>query len=496
MLLCKDKTLVFNKSDKGPDLVVQNRTDYVRNSLEHLQDPDTYKELEGDPTNSICCGINKILSDFYKEGLLSKEMVDFCSPPNTARLARMYFLKKIHKSPMTDRPIVSSCESPTENISNFVDYWLQPIMKELPSYIKDTSQLIRELSEQPVTKDIILATVDVKSLYTSIPHEDGIIACRKALENSKTNNPQQPETTVLIKLLEIVLMNNTFEFDGKAYHQLQGCAMGSKLSPAYANIFMGRLEQRILSQAPLKPLFYRRYIDDCLILWPHPMPDLLEFLQSLNSFHPTIKFTSEVSTSKITFLDINIFKGPHFPTTLKLDVETHIKPTNHQLYVPANSYHPPGTGGSIAIGEMKRYLRTNSRADKFYDFKSKHKTNLRRRGYSLRFIKRHINKIKYSDRISELRPKNRDKKNKVLPFVTRYAPSAAKAMQIIKRYWPSITKLEQFKNFTLPTPLLAYKRNRNIKSFLVRAKLPSMDCNPLNPVKLPLNTSSEDPTSS
>ena len=37
--------------------------------------------------------------------------------------------------------------------------------------------------------------------------------------------------------------------------------MGTKLAPAYANIFMGKLEQTILSHAPYKPLFYKRYID-------------------------------------------------------------------------------------------------------------------------------------------------------------------------------------------------------------------------------------------
>ena len=111
--------------------------------------------------------------------------------------------------------------------------------------------------------------------------------------------------------------------------------MGASLSPAYANIFMGKLEQTVLSQASLKPLYYKRFIDDIVVLWPHSMSELLDFIQSMNEFHPTIKFTSEISTNKITFLDINIFKGPHFATSHKLDTETHIKPTNHQLYVQA-----------------------------------------------------------------------------------------------------------------------------------------------------------------
>ena len=65
-------------------------------------------------------------------------MVAFCSPSNKVRSASIDFLRKIRKSPIGIRPIVSSCGSPTENISQFIDYWLQPHMKALPSYIKLT----------------------------------------------------------------------------------------------------------------------------------------------------------------------------------------------------------------------------------------------------------------------------------------------------------------------------------------------------------------------
>ena len=101
-------------------------------------------------------GINQILYKLHLEGLLNKEMVDFCSPPIKARLARLCFLKKLHKSPMGIRPIVSSCESPTENISQFTGYWLQPIMKGIPSYLKDTTELLNQLNELSIP--IIFAT--------------------------------------------------------------------------------------------------------------------------------------------------------------------------------------------------------------------------------------------------------------------------------------------------------------------------------------------------
>ena len=330
------------------------------------------------------------------------------------------------------RPIVSSCDCPTENISQFLDYWLQPIMRNLPSFLKDTSQLINELRQLSVEPNTILVTIDVKSLYTCIPHLEGIQACIEALQKAKESNPSQPDTAVLGCLLEIVLKNNVFEFDGTFYKQLQGTAMGTKLAPAYANIFMGNLEHNILSHAPKKPSFYRRYIDDILILWPHSQEDLNNFLLAMNDFHPSIKFTSEFDMNKITFLDLNIYKGPNFLSTKKLDIETHIKPTNKQAYIHARSHHPPGASKGVAIGEMKRYLRTNSRQSTFHKFKAQHMLNLQKRGYSRGFINHYTNKIKFLDRSFELKPKIKRRLKRIV-FVTRFTPSAKQAMHLIKK---------------------------------------------------------------
>ena len=145
---------------------------------------------------------------------------------------------------------------------------------------------------------------------------------------------------------------------------------------------MSKLEETILSTTPLKLIYYKCFIDDIFILWPHPIADLNKFIFALNNYHPLIKFSLEHDYDKITFLDVNIFKGPNFEATNKLDVETHIKPTNRQAYVHADSFHPPGTSQGVAIGEMKHHLRTNSQAESFYAFKHKHRHNLLKRGYS------------------------------------------------------------------------------------------------------------------
>jgi len=56
----------------------------------------------------------------------------------TPRTSRIYFKPKIHKPNNPGRPIVSACSCPTELISSYLDRIMVPIVKSLPSYIKDT----------------------------------------------------------------------------------------------------------------------------------------------------------------------------------------------------------------------------------------------------------------------------------------------------------------------------------------------------------------------
>jgi len=88
---------------------------------------------------------------------------------------------------------------------------------------------------------------------------------------------------------------------------------------------MGSLEQTILDSSHKKPKYYRRYIDDILMIWEHNEDDLDRFIESMNSFHHSIKFTVEKSLENVTFLDINILKDESFSSSNKLSVETHIK---------------------------------------------------------------------------------------------------------------------------------------------------------------------------
>ena len=121
-------------------------------------------------------------------------------------------------------------------------------------------------------------------------------------------------------------------------------------------------------------------------------------MDKINYIHPTIKFTHECDDNELTFLDMPVYKGPTFTETCILDIKTHIKKTNKQLYVHKTSYHPEPCKKAIATGETIRYLRTNSRKDTFNYMTSQLKNKLIERGYKATDIKAQINSIKFEDK--------------------------------------------------------------------------------------------------
>jgi hypothetical protein len=99
----------------------------------------------------------------------------------------------------------------------------------------------------------------------------------------------------LRSLFTFVLQHSNFTFNGEHFLQINGTAMGTKMAPSYANIFMGKLEKLIIQSAPHKPLSWFRFIDDVDMKWTESEENLNRFFDHANNVHPTIKFTHETS---------------------------------------------------------------------------------------------------------------------------------------------------------------------------------------------------------
>ena len=143
-------------------------------------------------------------------------------------------------------------------------------------------------------------------------------------------------------MLRLILQGNSFQFNGKDFLQTHGTAIGTKTAVSSANIFMAKIETAINDQHSTRPLLWKRYIDDVFSLWDTNREEINNFIEHANNYHPTIKFTADISDKEIIFLDTCIYKGARFEKESILDTRTHFKPTETFQYTHFKSCHPPG----------------------------------------------------------------------------------------------------------------------------------------------------------
>lgn len=153
------------------------------------------------------------------------------------------------------------------------------------------------------------------------------------------------------------------------------------MAVAFENIFMADIETKMISQSKTKPIEWKRFIDDIFSLWDSGKKEINLFIEQTNNFHPTIKFTAEISDNETTFLDTIIFKGERFRNESILDICTHYKPTESFQYTHFTSSHPVGVKRGFIKGEALRLPRTNSSETTFDESISNFKSRLITRRY-------------------------------------------------------------------------------------------------------------------
>ena len=118
---------------------------------------------------------------------------------------------------------------------------------------------------------------------------------------------KEPSSEKLLRLAELVLTLNCFSFATSYYKQINGVTMGTKMGSSYANLFVGYIEHNFFNQYnDPKPELYRRYIDDCVGATSSTKEELNQFITAVNSFHPALKYTWEISNTSLAFLDIKV----------------------------------------------------------------------------------------------------------------------------------------------------------------------------------------------
>ncbi|CAG2243423.1 unnamed protein product [Mytilus edulis] len=206
---------------------------YINIANNLLQDNTYYEKVKNYNQSKIK---NKLIACIHllRKGLTDKEcdyLTNFkCKSSN------FYGLPKIHKSNVIRescknsksecvniphpndlklRPIVAGPSCETHRLSNFLDILLKPILKHIPSFVRDDLDMLNHLP-RTVCKDSIMVSFDVVNLYTTIPHEYGLTAIEFWLEKFPSEVPDRIEKKFIIEGIKFILQNNYFNFNGES----------------------------------------------------------------------------------------------------------------------------------------------------------------------------------------------------------------------------------------------------------------------------------------
>lgn len=461
--------IVIKPADKGSAVVIMGRDQYILEVERQLNDSTYYKKLSKPIYMETIPMVTEIVNSLKKKKIINAKQKQFLMGEGEPRARRFYILPKIHKDPESwtvpfkmppGRPIVSDCGSETYGTAEFLDFFLNPLSNKHPSYIRDTYHFIELVKNITVPLEFFFFSMDVASLYTNIPIKEGI-NCVKNIFNTYPD-PHRPDEEIL-KLLDINLTRNDFVFDNKFYLQIKGTAMGKKFAPAYANIYMANWESEVFLKCHKKPIHYLRYLDDIWGIWDGSEKEFWEFVDILNGHNTSIQLKTTIDRKSIDFLDTTVFKGPNFGETLKLDVKVFFKNTDTHALLHKDSFHPKHTFRGIVKSQLLRFKRICTTDVHFKEAVATLFKALRCRGYSRSFL-RHCLK-------TFLARHQRDDGN-FIPLITVFSSIGQFLNGKIKN---------NFSTFIGNTEILpshrvisAFKRNKNLKDFLVQAKLPNL----------------------
>ena len=112
--------------------------------------------------------------------------------------------------------------------------------------------------------------------------------------------------------------------------------MGTKMAPAYANLFLAFFDANALENAPFQPHTWLRCIDDIFMIWTEGLDNLKIFIDYLNNIHSTIKFTSSHSSTNIPSLDVSV----SLTNDGSISTDLYTKPTDKHQHLLYSSCHP------------------------------------------------------------------------------------------------------------------------------------------------------------
>ena len=121
----------------------------------------------------------------------------------------IYICIYVYEEGNPGRPVISSINCHIPETFEYVDY--QPIVKEIASYVQDTTDFLRKINQIDfVSENSYLISPDVKSIYANTPNTEGMKSVKTSLGKY---SKRTASTKVITTFLALILTLNNFIFN-------------------------------------------------------------------------------------------------------------------------------------------------------------------------------------------------------------------------------------------------------------------------------------------
>jgi len=186
--LKNNKNLIVKPTDKNLGPAILDTLSYVKQVLrEHLLTTD-YKQLSYQESKNL---MDKVKTEL--KNIISSNTNEFTKPELTYfqrslntfhRIPLFYGLPKVHKSPFTLRPVVSTTNSLLAVFSTWLDYRMKDLLPLVKSYVKNSTTIINDLKILHLPENARIFMADAKSMYTNIATDTGLQAFRDFIHHN------------------------------------------------------------------------------------------------------------------------------------------------------------------------------------------------------------------------------------------------------------------------------------------------------------------------
>ncbi|EYB96537.1 hypothetical protein Y032_0149g2693 [Ancylostoma ceylanicum] len=278
------------------------------------------------------------------------EVPTYYSLVKTHKLEPNVDLTHVDISRIKTRPIISSCGGPSDRISWLLVKILSPLLRFVAAHLVNSNEFIDEIQRCQVPDEACYASYDAISLYTNIDSRAAIRTLIDLLNRHWNEVETFGLSSIEIEaLLNATLSCNVFRFDNNFFMQKRGLAMGIRIAPLLAIVYLDYIERTSLTAGIL---FYKRYIDDVFVIGTTPS-ELATTLANLNCKDVHIKFNIEEPDKEgfLSFLNtrVRICKG-------EKEIRWYKKEPSKNILLHSRSAHPLHMKVNVV-----RNLKTTSR---------------------------------------------------------------------------------------------------------------------------------------